>query len=179
MNIIYRSILLFYLFLPLFSVAQSSFPENWLGSYKGELFIFAVDSVKMKLQMELKIDRTQLDSIYDWQMTYDHKGKRDIRPYSLVVVNPEKGHYKIDERNSIVIDSYLFNDSILISYFMVEESVIIVSYEKQDDNLIFELISSKSVAVSITGDQIVHEEKISKVETYPVVGRQRAVLIKQ
>jgi len=85
------------------SKAQESFPQNWLGSYKGDLLIYAADSIKMKLEMELNISGTNKDSLFDWTITYDFKGDKDIRAYKLLVVDRTKGHYKIDERNSIVI----------------------------------------------------------------------------
>ncbi len=68
---------------------QNSFPKSWEGNYKGELQIFGVDSVKMKLVMKLDITR-KTDSIYQWKITYDYNGKADIRDYDLVLVDQKK-----------------------------------------------------------------------------------------
>lgn len=161
------------------SIAQKLFPESWLGKYQGDLMIYGVDSVKMKINMKLDIVKTVNDSIYDWTMIYNFKGKDDIRAYSLVVVDKEKGHYKIDENNSIIIDGYLFNDTVFTSFFQVMESYIISTYTKKEETIIFEIISGKSKPVSITGNITKDKEEIPQVDSYFVNGRQKAVLIKQ
>jgi len=159
--------------------AQESFPQSWLGSYKGDLMIYGTDSVKMKLKMTVNIVKTANDSVVDWTIIYDLEGKKDVRPYSLVVVDKERGHYKIDERNSIEIDSYFHNNNILTSFFKVNESYIIATYKKIESTLVFEIIAGKLVPISITGNQMVNEEEIPQVDTFPVSGRQKAVLVRQ
>ncbi len=163
----------------LISNAQESFPQSWLGSYKGDLLIYDADSVKMKLKMELFISKTKIDSVFNWTITYDVKNKKDVRAYSLVVVDRAKGHYKIDERNSIEIDSYLHNNNILTSFLKVNESYIIATYAKIEETIEFEIIAGKSTPVSTTGNQMINEEEIPQVDTFPVNGRQKAILIKQ
>jgi hypothetical protein len=156
--------------------SQQSFPESWEGNYKGQLMIYGVDSVKMKIDMELKIAKTSNDSVFDWTIIYNFKGKNDIRAYSLLIVDRQKGHYKIDEKNSILIDSYFHNNSVLTSFFEVAESNIIASYSKKDDDIIFEIISSKTEPVSRTGNTKYKDEDISEVLSFKVNGRQRGVL---
>jgi hypothetical protein len=128
--------------------------------------------------MEIQIAKTDNDSIYKWNIIYDFKGKRDIRAYKLIVVDPAKGIYKIDEKNSIVIDAYLSNNNVFTSFFKVSGSFIIATYTKEEDILNFEIISAKSVPVSITGNTKQGEEEIPEVSSFPVNGRQKAVLFK-
>ncbi len=158
--------------------AQDTFPESWIGNYKGDLLIYSVDSIKMNVQMELKIAKTEKDSIFDWTIIYDLKEKKDTRTYSLVIVDREKGLYQIDERNSIIIDAYLHNQNVFTSFFKVEKSFIIATYTKEKDTLIFEIISGKSEPVSSTGKTKFKEEDIPEVNTYPINGRQKAILVK-
>ena len=107
---------------------QESFPNSWLGNYKGTLEIYGIDSVKMKANMELKIAATANDSIYDWHISYEFNEKKDLRNYSLRLVDKKKGHYCIDEKNSIVLDSFLYNGDKLSSVFSVENNMIMVKY---------------------------------------------------
>ena len=167
------------LLISFFTTAQESFPQNWLGHYKGDLLIYDADSVRIKLIMELSISKTNVDSLFDWSITYDFKNKKDVRAYSLVLVDRTKGYYKIDERNSIEIDSYLHNGNILTSFYKVEESYIIASYTKIEETIVFEIIAGKSTPISTTGNQMVNEEEIPQVDTFPVNGRQKAILVKQ
>ena len=158
--------------------AQQSFPDSWLGKYKGDLMIYGVDSVKMKLEMNLDILKTAIDSIYDWTLTYDLNGNKDVRAYSLNVVNKQKGHYRIDERNSIIIDGYLHNNNVFTSFFKVSNSYIIATYTKKEDSLFFEIIAGDGEALTITGNTKQGEEEIPEVISYIVNGRQYAVLNK-
>jgi len=160
------------------SYSQQSFPESWIGNYKGGLSIYGVDSVRMKIKMNLDIVKTANDSIYDWTITYDFKGKKDVRAYSLIIVDRQKGQYKIDEKNSIVIDAYLYNDKIFTSFFKVMESYVIATYTKEENDIVFEIISGKSEPVSTTGNTKQGEEDIPEVVAYLVNGRQKAVLKK-
>lgn len=158
--------------------AQQSFPDSWIGNYRGDLSIYGVDSVRMKIKMNLDIVKTANDSIYDWTITYDFKDKKDIRAYSLVIVDREKGHFQIDERNSIIIDAYLHNSTVFTSFFKVSQSYIIATYTKEENDIIFEIISGDDKSVNITGNTKQGEEDIPEVAAYLINGRQKAVLKK-
>ncbi len=158
--------------------AQRSFPDNWVGKYQGDLNIYGVDSVRMKVDMKLDILKTAKDSIYDWTLTYDMNGKKDVRAYSLKVIDKQKGHYQFDERNFIVIDGYLHNSNVFTSFFEASNSFIIATYTKKEDSLLFEIIAGDGEAIAITGNTKQGEEDIPVVNSYLVNGRQKAVLNK-
>ena len=157
--------------------AQNSFPKSWLGNYQGNLEIYAVDSVQMNVKMNLEIKKTVKDSVYQWVTTYHIKDKKDIRSYELKVIDTQKGLFQIDEKNTIVIDAY-YRMGIFTSFFEVQKTFIIATYTKEKDSIIFEIISGKKEPVSVTGGGISDKKKIPEVTTYPVTGRQRAVLNK-
>jgi len=158
--------------------AQQSFPDSWLGKYEGELMIYGVDSVKMKVHMNLDILKKANDSIYDWTLTYDLNGKKDVRDYSLVVIDKQKGHYRIDERNSILLDGYLHNKNVFTSFFKVSNSFIIAMYTKKENTIQFEIISGDGEIFSESGNTIQNQEEFPKVISYLVNGRQKALLYK-
>lgn len=158
--------------------AQGSFPESWVGKYQGDLMIYGVDSVRMKVDMKLEILKTAKDSIYDWTLIYDLDGKKDVRAYSLKVVDHQKGHYLIDERNSVIIEGYLHNNNVFTSFFNVSNTYTIATYTKKRDSLFFEIIAGDREAVTITGKTKKGEEEIPEVISYLVNGRQKAVLNK-
>lgn len=163
--------------ISVFGYSQEQFPKSWLGEYEGNLEIYAVDSIGMQLKMKLGIHPTEKDSVFQWIITYDFKGKVDVRSYELKIVDVKKGYYQIDEKNSIIIDSYYRYD-IFTSYFEVNKSVIIASYKQQQDAIIFEIIAANSVPASKTGGTIIKEEEIPVVYSYPVNGRQKCILKK-
>lgn len=157
--------------------AQESFPDSWSGSYKGELQIYGVDSVKMKVEMQLDIAPAARDSVYNWKITYIINGKEDLRAYELHTVDVQKGHYRVDELNSIVLDGYL-RAHIFTSFFEVSGAYIIASYTKEGDSIVFEIISGLSEPVNTSGNTKQGEETIPEVHAYLVNGRQKAILQK-
>lgn len=155
--------------------AQNNFPSSWVGHYQGNLEVYGVDSIAMKVKMEMEIRKTSNDSVYKWAITYHLKNKIDTRSYNLKIVDTKKGLFQIDENNSIVIDAYL-KQNIFTSFFEVQNNVIIATYTKEEDIIIFEIISANLKPVSVTGNKTVNEKKIPEVTTFPITGRQRAVL---
>ncbi|HHB51656.1 MAG TPA: hypothetical protein ENK75_01225 [Saprospiraceae bacterium] len=159
--------------------AQDHFPESWIGNYKGTLAIYTIDSVAVRVPMALKIQPTAKDSIYNWTIIYTFKnGEKDVRSYQLLVVDNKKGMYKIDEKNSIVIDTFYLND-VVTSFFNVMDNFIIATYKKNKDaDIIFEIIAAKSKEISSTGGQKTDNDSIPEVLSYSVNGRQKAILYK-
>jgi hypothetical protein len=158
----------------------ANFPESWSGDWNGTLEIFnakgKVQSVEMTVEIH-KID-TSKEGRYTFGLVYGSK-EQDWRPYELVPVAPEKGIWKVDEKNSIAMESYLYGPK-LICWFVVQGSRVLCTYEKTgDDTMVFEVISGMETAVSTTGNTKQAEEEIPEVKTYPCSVFQRAVLHKK
>jgi len=155
---------------------QQIFPASWEGNYTGNLEIYGVSKVKMQLKMQLKIAK-KTDSLYNWTIIYEMKDKPvDVRAYELKVIDTKKGHYQIDEKNSIVIDAFLHNN-IFTSFFKVMNSYIVAMYTQLDtETIVFEIISATNKKEIITGNTTVDGEKIPEVITNFVNGRQKAIL---
>ena len=100
------------------------------------------------------------------------------KPYLLKLVDRSKRLYVIDEQNSIVIESYLF-DNKLVSWYTVMGSFIQATFEKRGTDLVFEILAGSETAISITGNTKQGEEEIPEVKTMPFNVMQRAVLTRQ
>lgn len=154
-----------------------AFPASWAGDWSGTLDIFngkgKVQSVEMQLEIH-KID-TSKEGRYTFGLIYGSK-EQDWRPYELVPVAPERGLWKVDEKNSIVMESYLYGPK-LLCWFVVGNNRILCTYEKtNDDTLVFEVTSGAEKEVSSTGNTKQGEEDIPEVKTYPFGVFQRAML---
>lgn len=162
-------------------IPGAPFPESWTGNWSGTLDIFnargKVQSVPMTIEIH-KID-TSSENRYTFGLIYGSK-EADWRPYELVPVNPDKGLWKVDEKNSIVMESYLFGPKFLC-WFTVQGNRILCTYEKTNDTtIIFEVVAGLETAASTTGNtQTESGEEISEVKTFPVTAFQRAVLTRQ
>ncbi|MEI6408853.1 MAG: hypothetical protein WCR52_05695 [Bacteroidota bacterium] len=157
-----------------------SFPASWEGDWEGKLDIFNGKGLVQSVQMMVVIHKIDSSSTgrYTFGLMYGSKDK-DWRPYELVPVDPAKGIWKVDEKNSIVMESYLYGPK-LLCWFVVEKSRILCTYEKTDEQtLVFEVYSGPEKEISVSGNTKQGEEDISEVKTYPFSVFQRAVLKKR
>ena len=171
------SIFVFLLSLTSFSQAQN-FPESFVGQWKGDLEIYGVDKVNMKVEMNLNIKPTKIDSIYTWELIYVlNDSTTDVRQYELIIIDNSTGQYVIDEQNGIKIESYFLHHT-FTSFFSVMDNFLVFSYTLVEDELIIDVFFSPQTPVSKTSGVKVNDEEIPIVTTYKVSGRQRGVLKK-
>ena len=157
------------------ALAQASFPESWQGNWAGTLEIFNAGGKVMEIPMELLIQPTEDSSRYTWTIIYGEDREAGKRPYELLIIDRKTGHYAIDEKNSIIMETYLIGGR-LYQWFEVEGTLLQSTNWLEGDELVWELISGKSEPVSITGNQEVNGEKISAVKTFPIKNLQLARL---
>lgn len=155
--------------------AQENFPADWAGHWKGTLQIYPAGNAPVRtVNMELKIEKTDSVNQYQWQITYGDPGQ-DNRPYLLKAVDTAKGHWVIDERNSIVLDQYWLGGQ-LTGAFSLSGVKIISRYWMENGRLNFEITSLSMKPVSTTGQGT---EEIPQVDSYRVTVYQRARLERQ
>jgi hypothetical protein len=156
--------------------AQDSFPMAWIGEWTGELIIYNGAGEQQRTQMNLNILPIDTSDNYTWEIIYG--GGADQRPYELVAVDAKKGHYQVDEKNSIVLDLYHFAGK-LYSRFEVMGNLLLVTYEKLGDEIIFEVVTGKEDAPVMTGGEKIEGNEIPQVASYPIAVRQIARLTKK
>jgi hypothetical protein len=160
------------------TIEADSFPQSWLGNWVGELNIYKENKLVQTLPMELEMLAIDTSENFVWAIIYGEDKVAGRRSYELEILDAEKGIYRIDEKNTIKLECYLFGNK-LYSQFSVMESQILCTYEKVGDKMFFEIISGSTEPVSITGDKIVEEEDIPEVKTFPITVMQKAVLIRK
>ena len=179
-----RHLLCLFFCIPLGLTAQSTadslaFPASWVGDWSGTLEIYNSMGLAQSVPMTVVIHPidTSTEGRYTFGLIYGAK-EQDWRPYELVPVDPEKGRWKVDEKNSIVMESYLYGPK-LLCLFTVQGSRILCTYEKIGPNtMVFEVMAGPEAAVSTTGNTEHLGEQIPEVNTYPFSAFQRAVLKK-
>ncbi len=156
------------------------FPASWTGDWKGTLRIFNGKGQVQSIEMAVIIAPldTSKEGRYSFGLVYGSREK-DWRPYELVPVAPEKGLWKVDEKNSIAMESYYYGGK-LLCWFVVQDSRVLCTYEKTGDNeMVFEVISGVEKPVSSTGNSTHNGEAIPEVRTFPMSVFQRAMLHRQ
>ncbi len=157
------------------AIEIDSFPKSWLGNWVGDLNIYKENKLVQTLPMELEMLEIDSSDNYVWAIIYGEDKVTGRRSYELEILDAEKGIYRIDEKNTIKIESYLFGNK-LYSQFSVMNSQLLCTYEKVDDKIIFEIISGSIDPVSSTGSEIVEGEEIPVVKSFPITIMQKAVL---
>jgi len=169
-----------YIFLPvcifIFSdmlKAQSGFPYDWEGDWKGELLWYTeAGKEPKKLNMELRIHRQ--DTAWTWQLIYGSPSE-DNRPYTLFARDTAKGHWAINEHNGIILDQFLLAGR-LSGAFTVGATTILNTYQLQGDSLLIEFNSLQAKPLSISGKGT---EDSPAVESYKIKGYQKAILYRR
>ncbi len=158
---------------------DSSKLDMWLGKWEGQLEIFNHTGLTQTVPMAIHHFKTDTLDTYGWFLIYGEDEEAGTRPYFLKVIDENKGHYQIDEKNSILINEYMIGNK-MISNFEVMGTLISTVYTLQENgDIIFEIIFSMTDQPTITGDQIFNEEEIPKVNSYLVGGYQKAILKKK
>lgn len=157
------------------TVPKDQFPQDWEGIWEGDLEIYSGGQYKQTVPMELHILPIDSTNTHSWTIIYVVEEQAEPRPYELVTKDSETGHYQIDEHNSIVLDDYLFGNT-LFSRFEVGGTLLLARTEHRGDHLLYEIIAGPMEAIATTGDEIVDGEEIPAVGSYKVNVMQRAVL---
>jgi hypothetical protein len=105
----------------------ASFPQSFTGHWKGNLEWIRAGKPTQSFAMQLRILPADTTGQFTWQIIYGEK-ETDNRPYLLKPVDTAKGHWVIDERDGIILDSYLHGNA-LHGAFTVQGNTIVDNYE--------------------------------------------------
>jgi len=160
------------------SIDDYTFPKDWLGYWSGELKIYDSNGLKQKVSMSLDLAKTDNLGIYTWAIMYGSDSTAQRREYELKEIDPSKGHYLIDEKNGILLDAYHIHNE-LISVFEVMGNSLITSYAIKNQELIFSVKMFPSKEIRVSGDTIILNQEIPKVNSYQMKISQVARLQKK
>jgi hypothetical protein len=151
---------------------SSSFPQSWVGNWKGELQWYKTGEPEpKKVNMELKIQPTDSINIWSWQIIYGSVTE-DNRPYKLILKDSSGIHWAIDENNGIILDQYWVANK-FCGAFTVQNNTIVNSYWMEKDELVVEFYSIGAKPAATTGKGT---EDSPQVDCYKIGSYQKAVL---
>jgi len=151
------------------------FPDDWMGYWEGTLEIFNSTGKVQEVPMVADHQKTNIEGEFVWALIYGEDKIEGRRDYLLKEIDGEKGHYTVDEKNSIFLDSYLIENK-MISLFEVQGTIIQSVYTRERDHLVFEIYAMKGDQGISSGGEVVDGEEIPEVESFPVSTYQKAVL---
>jgi hypothetical protein len=151
------------------------FPKSFIGNWKGTLNWYKLGNKEPQtVAMELRIQPAK-DSAgqYTWNLIYGSPSK-DNRPYILKPIDTAKGHWVIDELNTIVIDQFWIANKFCGS-FAVGGNTIVNNYWLEGDKLMIEFLSHTTKSLTVTGKGT---DEIPLVDSYEVKSYQKAELMR-
>jgi len=152
------------------SQQEIDFPHDWEGKWYGTLVISKLNGDTTQVPMQLHILPQDSSWYWDYVIVYGNS-KTGTRNYELLPVEGSKGHYRIDEKNSIILDAYYIGNT-LYSRFSVEKSLISTRTALTGNKLHYEILSGRKNSISTTGGK----DDIPEVNSYEFVVQQKAVL---
>lgn len=155
----------------IFAQDKESFPERFLGSYKGDLEIYNSKGMQT-IPMEFHLFKKDSLDTYEYRLVYNGQP----RNYTLILKNKEQGLYEIDEHNGIVLPARAINNNSLYSFFEVEGNLLTTRLSFANDSLDFEILFTAVKNKTTTGKGT---KEIPFVYGYPISVVQRAILVKQ
>jgi len=124
----------------------------------------------------MSLEIQPIDSAWTFIITYNVGTEEpDVRDYSLIAIDTAAGHYAIDEHNSILLDTYLF-DNCLYDRFAVMNSDLFSRICLNGEVLDYEIISGQTEPVRISGDTIMGADTIPEVSSYRLFSVIKAAL---
>ena len=177
MKKIFLVIVLF--FTAILCVAQSKikssavFPKAFIGNWKGKLQWLVAGKPTQTFTMQLRIQAADTATQYSWQIIYGDSGK-DNRPYSLKPVDTTKSHWMVDERDGILLDSYVHGNCIH-GAFTVQGNTIVDNYCVEGNKMKVEFFSIKLSDKNQSGKGT---DETPFVDSYKVGSYQTGILSK-
>jgi hypothetical protein len=147
-----------------------AFPGILTGRWKGTVTWMRAGKAPQEFTMRLNVQPAD-SGRYTWQLIYGDD-QADNRPYLLIPVDTAKGHWAVDERNSIVLDSWWIGDT-FTGVFSVQGSTILDQYRVVQEGLYVEFVSYATNPVRTSGAGTAESPA---VESYAVRSIQRGVL---
>ncbi len=151
---------------------STSFPQSWVGNWKGELQWYKTGKAEpLKVNMDIRIHPTDSINTWSWQIIYGSIAD-DNRPYKLVMKGTSGIHWVIDENNGIVLDQFWVANK-FCGAFTVMGNIILNSYSMENDKLMVEFYTIGAKPITTTGKGT---EDSPTVDSYRIGSYQKAVL---
>ncbi len=159
--------------IPVLSQKGKPFPQTFIGNWKGKLQWMVAGKPTQTFTMQLRIHATDSAGHYTWQIIYGDSAT-DNRPYILKPIDTAKGHWIVDEKDGIILDSYVHGNSIK-GAFTVQGNTIVDNYVVEGNKMRVEFFSIKLTDKKQSGKGT---DDVPFVDSYRIGSYQTGVLTK-
>jgi hypothetical protein len=148
-----RFILPLFCLISLSSLAQD-FPQDWLGSYKGDMLIANMGRPTDTIPVEFDMQILEEDSIWTYTMTfYSEKYGTIVKDYKIVAKSKaNKQEYFLDENNGIVMEMTLM-DGTFYGMYEVMDMLYISTIRSTEGSIYYDLFAAPMSSPTITATE--------------------------
>jgi len=147
---------------------RENFPDSWLGTYKGDMYILRANSDKIDtVDVIFEFLTTKHDKRWTYRMTYKSQKYGDIvKDYELIKPDSlSKNVYLLDEKDGIFIEDVLMGNT-LYSAFSVAGSRLVSILRKEGNELFLEIFSSRDKSSLTSKNKAEKSENVFEVKSF-------------
>ncbi len=151
-----------------FSQNTNKFPDSWLGTYQGYMYILRANSERIDtVDVIFEFSATNQDKKWTYRMTYKSPKYRDIvKDYELIKPDSlSKNVYLLDENDGIYIEDVLMGNA-LYSAFSVAERRLVSILRKEENELFMEIFTGKDQSSLVSKNKADKPEDVFEVKSY-------------
>lgn len=137
-----------------FAGISQEFPEDWLGSYKGDMLIANMGLPTDTIPVEYEMVTLEEDSIWSYKMTFfSEKCGTIVKDYRIVATSKiDQQNYFLDENNGIVMEISLM-DGTFYGMYEVMDMIYISTMRYTDGNIYYDLFAAPMADPMVTATE--------------------------
>lgn len=117
------------------ATAPQRFPADWSGTWKGSCQSVSPGKTNDPFNMNLTVKPLpNKPTAWTWIIEYSGKNLSQTRSYEMQQQNARQGHYVVDEKNGIFLDTFWVGERTLLEQFAVGDSNLTVKHRLLDNN---------------------------------------------
>lgn len=148
-----------------------SFPNDWIGDYKGTLLIGSLNRPNDTIPVDFKLHEVESDSAWTYTMTY-HSARFGELTKDYRIVRKQKNdpvNFIFDELNGIKMEMTLMNDCLYGMYDVMEQFFVSTIYYIDGKLMLDLMIAPKNSQQTTTAKGEDGEEDVDAVSFKPVM----------
>lgn len=127
------------------------FPQDWIGTYKGDMLIGNVGRLTDTIPVEYEMTTLEEDSIWTYKMTfYSEKYGTIVKDYKIVAKSKtNRQNYLLDENNGIVMEMTFMNGT-FYGMYEVSNMTFVATMRYTEGNIYYDLFAAPMANPTVT-----------------------------
>jgi hypothetical protein len=134
---------LLYIILLSSFTGKAQFPEDWIGSYSGTMYLSSNASVYDSIDVQLELQELIVKKRWSYKMTYNSARFGEmIKDYEIIL---DSNGYLMDEQNGLYIEMAYMKD-VFYEFFEVGEMLYSCTMRRIENGILFEIFGASSTS---------------------------------